>query len=48
MKNPNGFIRIKSGHLTFLFDEKKELEFQYANDFMCSVFHLNLHLIIIL
>ena len=42
MKNPNGFIRIKSGHLTFLFDEKKELEFQYANDFMCSGFSFEL------
>ena len=42
LKNPNGFIRIKSGHLTFLFDEKNNLEFSYPNDFMCSAFSFEL------
>ena len=48
MKNPNGFIRIKSGHLTFLFDEKKELNFNMLIILCALGFHLNLHLIIIL
>ncbi len=42
LKNPNGFIRIKSGDLTFLFDEKKDFELSNSKDFMCSAFSFEL------
>ncbi len=38
IKNPIGFIRIKTKKLTFLFDEKTDFRFQNSKDFMCSAF----------
>ena len=38
MKNPIGYIRIKTGRLIFLFDEKTGDQLQKAKDFMCSAF----------
>ena len=38
IKNPIGFIRIKTPKLTFFFDEKTEFESQDTKEFMCSAF----------
>ena len=38
MKNPNGYIRIKTRRLNFLFDEKIGDQLQKSKDFMCSAF----------
>ena len=38
IKNPIGFIRIKTPKLTFFFDEKTEFKSQDTKEFMCSAF----------
>ena len=38
MNNPNGFIRIKSGRLTFLFDQETSINNRKTKEFMCSAF----------
>ena len=38
IKNPIGFIRIKTQKLTFLFDEKTGYQQQVSKEFMCSAF----------
>ncbi len=38
IKNPIGFIRLKTQKLTLLFDEKTELKSQNSDEFMCSAF----------
>ena len=38
IKNPIGFIRIKTQNLTFFFDEKIEFKPQVTKEFMCSAF----------
>jgi len=38
IKNPIGFIRIKTKKLTLFFDEKSEFKTQDSKEFMCSAF----------
>ena len=38
IKNPIGFIRVKTQKLTFFFDEKAEFKPQVSKEFMCSAF----------
>jgi hypothetical protein len=38
IKNPIGFIRIKTKKLSFFFDNKTEFKYQDSKEFMCSAF----------